>query len=137
MSRLKDLYNDEIIKAMTDKFGYKNIMEVPKLDISIPLYHGTSDSVLQHAIGHLEWSSLPTGGESTHCVVSGHRGLPSTKLFTELDKLREECAEWTTQDEDVLSYAQFGQVAVKYFEGRHKKPFDENVPNTTIQINYR
>ena len=83
---LKDRYYKCLDFTGTGVMGY---VEVPKLDISIPLYHGTSDSVLQHAIGHLEWSSLPTGGESTHCVVSGHRGLPSAKLFTELDKLRE------------------------------------------------
>lgn len=54
---------------------------------SLPVYHGTEDAVLQIAVGHLEWSSLPVGGESTHCVLSGHRGLPSAKLFTNLDKL--------------------------------------------------
>lgn len=62
-------------------------VEVPSINVELPLYHGTSDPVLQVAIGHLEWSSLPTGGESTHCVVSGHRGLPSARLFTDLDKL--------------------------------------------------
>jgi sortase A len=55
----------------------------------LPIYHGTDDSVLQIAVGHLDWSSLPVGGTSTHCVLSGHRGLPSAKLFTNLDKLRE------------------------------------------------
>ena len=57
--------------------------------MSLPIYHGTEESVLQIAVGHLEWTSLPVGGESTHCVLSGHRGLPSAKLFTNLDKLRE------------------------------------------------
>lgn len=57
------------------------------VNISLPIYHGTEDAVLQIAVGHLEWSSLPVGGESTHCVLSGHRGLPSAKLFTNLDKL--------------------------------------------------
>lgn len=57
------------------------------VNISLPVYHGTEDAVLQIAVGHLEWSSLPVGGESTHCVLSGHRGLPSAKLFTNLDKL--------------------------------------------------
>lgn len=57
------------------------------VNISLPVYHGTEDAVLQIAVGHLEWSSLPAGGESTHCVLSGHRGLPSAKLFTNLDKL--------------------------------------------------
>ena len=64
-------------------------IEIPSIDCSLPIYHGTEESVLQIAIGHLEWTSLPVGGESTHCVLSGHRGLPSAKLFTNLDKLRE------------------------------------------------
>jgi len=64
-------------------------VEVPKINISLPLYHGTDEAVLAVAIGHLDWTSLPVGGESTHCVVSGHRGLPSAKLFTDLDKVRE------------------------------------------------
>ncbi len=69
--------------------GVMGYIEIPIIGVSLPVYHGTDDSVLQVAIGHLEWSSLPIGGESTHCVVSGHRGLPSAKLFTHLDKLRE------------------------------------------------
>ena len=64
-------------------------VEIPSIDVSMPIYHGTSDDVLQVAVGHLEWSSLPVGGESTHCVLSGHRGLPSAKLFTNLDQLAE------------------------------------------------
>ena len=62
-------------------------IEIPSLNVSLPIYHGTAESVLQIAIGHLEWTSLPVGGESTHCVLSGHRGLPSAKLFTDLDQL--------------------------------------------------
>ena len=69
--------------------GIMGYIEIPSIDCSLPIYHGTEDSVLQIAIGHLEWSSLPVGGESTHCVLSGHRGLPSAKLFTNLDKLQE------------------------------------------------
>ena len=53
----------------------------------LPIYHGTDDVILQIAIGHLAWTSFPVGGESTHCVVLGHRGLPSARLFTDLDKL--------------------------------------------------
>ncbi len=67
--------------------GVMAYIEIPKIDCSLPIYHGTSDSVLQVAIGHLPWSSLPTGGEGNHIVVSGHRGLPSAKLFTDLDKM--------------------------------------------------
>ena len=69
--------------------GVMGYIEIPEIDVSLPIYHGTEESVLQIAVGHLEWSSLPVGGESTHCVLSGHRGLPSAKLFTNLDKLRE------------------------------------------------
>ena len=69
--------------------GVMGYIEIPSIDCSLPIYHGTEESVLQIAVGHLEWSSLPVGGESTHCVLSGHRGLPSAKLFTDLDKLRE------------------------------------------------
>lgn len=69
--------------------GVMGYIEIPEIDVSLPIYHGTEDSVLQVAVGHLEWSSLPVGGESTHCVLSGHRGLPSAKLFTNLDRLRE------------------------------------------------
>ena len=69
--------------------GVMGYIEIPSIDCSLPIYHGTEESVLQIAVGHLEWTSLPVGGESTHCVLSGHRGLPSAKLFTDLDKLRE------------------------------------------------
>ena len=68
--------------------GVMGYIEIPEIDVSLPIYHGTEESVLQIAVGHLEWSSLPVGGESTHCVLSGHRGLPSAKLFTNLDKLQ-------------------------------------------------
>ena len=68
--------------------GVMGYIEIPSIDCSLPIYHGTEESVLQIAVGHLDWSSLPVGGESTHCVLSGHRGLPSAKLFTNLDKLQ-------------------------------------------------
>ena len=69
--------------------GIMGYIEIPNIKLSLPIYHGTEDSVLQIAVGHLEWSSLPVGGEGTHCVLSGHRGLPSAKLFTNLDQLAE------------------------------------------------
>ena len=68
--------------------GIMGYIEIPCIDCSLPIYHGADESVLQVAVGHMEWSSLPVGGESTHCVLSGHRGLPSAKLFTNLDKLQ-------------------------------------------------
>ena len=69
--------------------GIMGYIEIPKIDCSLPIYHGTDEGALQIAIGHLEGSSLPVGGESTHCVLSGHRGLPSAKLFTNLDQMEE------------------------------------------------
>ena len=70
-----------------DGTGIMGYIEIPNIDLSLPIYHGTDEAVLQVAVGHLDWTSLPVGGESTHCVLSGHRGLPSAKLFTNLDKL--------------------------------------------------
>ncbi len=67
--------------------GIIGYIEIPLIDCSLPIYHGTDESVLQIAVGHIEGSSLPVGGNGTHCVLSGHRGLPSAKLFTNLDKL--------------------------------------------------
>ena len=67
--------------------GIMGYIEIPSISCTVPVYHGTSDAVLQIAAGHLEWTSLPVGGESTHCVISGHRGLPSAKLFSDLDKV--------------------------------------------------
>jgi sortase A len=67
--------------------GIMGYIDIPSIKVQLPVYHGTSESILSIAIGHLEWTSLPTGGESTHCVVSGHRGLPSARLFTDLDKV--------------------------------------------------
>lgn len=69
--------------------GMMGIIEIPKIDIRIPIYHTTEDEVLQKAAGHLEGSSLPTGGEGNHSVISAHRGLPSASLFTDLDKMVE------------------------------------------------
>lgn len=69
--------------------GIMGQVEIPCIDVALPIYHGTDESVLQVAAGHLEWTSLPVGGESSHCVLSGHRGLPSAKLFTNLDRLTE------------------------------------------------
>lgn len=67
--------------------GVMGYIEIPTINVNLPIYHGTEETVLQVAIGHVEWTSLPAGGVNTHCVVSGHRGLPSARLFTDLDKL--------------------------------------------------
>lgn len=67
--------------------GIMGYIDIPSIDVLLPIYHGTTEAVLSVAVGHLDWSSLPVGGTGTHCVVSGHRGLPSAKLFTDIDKL--------------------------------------------------
>ena len=85
-------------KAMTEEYhqmlnvtgnGVMGYIQIPAINVQLPVYHTVEDVVLQIAIGHIEWSSLPIGGESSHCILSGHRGLPSAKLFSDLDKLRE------------------------------------------------
>lgn len=78
-------YNNALNVGGTGIMAY---IEIPCIDVMLPVYHGTEEPVLQVAIGHLDWTSLPTGGESTHCVLSGHRGLPSAKLFSDLDKVK-------------------------------------------------
>jgi len=80
----KARYNHELNVSGDGIMGY---VEIPSIHVALPVYHGTAEEVLQVAVGHIEWSSLPTGGESTHCVVSSHRGLPSARLFTDLDKM--------------------------------------------------
>ena len=69
--------------------GIMGTVEIPKIEITLPVFHTTNDDVLQMAAGHLEGSSLPVGGEDTHCVISAHRGLPSASLFTDLDQMEE------------------------------------------------
>lgn len=100
-------YNKELLKkadhwklSKKDKKKYESLLdvsgtgimgyiEIPKIDCSLPVYHGTDEGALQIAIGHLEGSSLPVGGKSSHCVLSGHRGLPSARLFTDLDQMED------------------------------------------------
>ncbi len=77
-------YNDLLDITGTGIMAY---VEIPKIKVSLPIYHGTDEAVLQVAIGHIPGSSLPVGGSTTHCVISGHRGLPSARLFTDIDQL--------------------------------------------------
>ena len=82
----KEDYRSQLDVGGNGVMGY---IKIQKIDVMLPIYHGTEEKVLQTSIGHLEESSLPVGGESAHCMLSGHRGLPSARLFTDLDKLRE------------------------------------------------
>ena len=77
-------YYDTLRVTDNDMIGY---LKIGRIGVELPIYHGTSDKVLSKGVGHLEGSSLPVGGENTHCVMSAHRGLPSSKLFTDLDRV--------------------------------------------------
>ena len=77
-------YYDTLCITDNDMIGY---LKIDRIGIELPIYHGTSDDVLNKGVGHLEGSSLPIGGENTHSVMSAHRGLPSSKLFTDLDRV--------------------------------------------------
>ncbi len=102
---LSDAQKEEYEKLLdVSGTGIMGYVEIPELGVSLPVYHGTEEAVLQVAAGHLEWSSLPVGGESSHCVISGHRGLPSAKLFTDLDKLREGDVFMLRVLDEVLTY---------------------------------
>ena len=79
-------YNTLLNVGGTGIMGY---VEIPSIAVSLPIYHGVDDTVLQIAIGHIEGSTLPVGGPGTHCAISGHRGLPAAKLFTNIDQLKE------------------------------------------------
>lgn len=81
---LSQEYSEALNAAGDGVMGY---IDIDKLQLKIPIYHGTDESVLSHGVGHVEGSSLPVGGEGTHCVLSAHRGLPSATLFTHLDRL--------------------------------------------------
>lgn len=77
-------YNDTLRITDNDMIGY---VKIDRIGVELPIYHGTSERVLSKGVGHLEGSSLPVGGENTHSVMSAHRGLPTAKLFTDLDRL--------------------------------------------------
>ena len=77
-------YFETLSLADNQMIGY---LKIDRIGIELPVYHGTSDEVLNKGVGHLQGSSLPVGGENTHCVMSAHRGLPSSKLFTDLDRM--------------------------------------------------
>ena len=91
--------------------GMMGYISIPKIDVRIPIYHGTTSDVLQKGVGHLEGSSFPVGGESTHAILSAHRGLPSSKLFTDLDQLKKGDIFYIYILDQVLAY-QVDQVLV-------------------------
>lgn len=94
-STIVDVFSDPTIKVNSDYLEILNLdnegtmgyISIPKIDVKIPIYHGTSAETLQKGVGHLEGSSFPVGGDTTHAILSAHRGLPSARLFTDLDQL--------------------------------------------------
>ncbi len=104
----RKIYNNILDISGTGVMGY---IEIPKVNISLPIYHGTSNEVLQIAVGHVEGSSFPIGGTGTHAVLSGHRGLPSAKLFTDLDKMEEGDCFYINILNEVLTY-QIDQILI-------------------------
>ena len=94
-------YQDTLRITESDMIGY---LAIDRIGVELPIYHGTSDEVLNKGVGHLEGSSLPVGGESTHSVMSAHRGLPSSRLFTDLDRLEKGDTFRITVLNEVLTY---------------------------------
>ncbi|MEB9685999.1 class C sortase [Bacillus anthracis] len=91
-----------------DVMGY---VEIPKIKVKLPIYQGTSEEVLSRGVGHLDKSSLPVGGKGTHTVLTGHRGLPSAVLFTDLDKMKESDVFYIHSLDRILAY-QVDQIKV-------------------------
>ena len=85
----KDSENSEYNRVLNmNNDGIMGYISIPEINIKLAIYHGTSDDVLQTGVGHINGSKLPIGGESTHCVLAAHRGLPSAELFTDIDQLQ-------------------------------------------------
>ena len=104
----KEVYESLLNVSGNGIMGY---IEIPRINCTLPIYHGTDEAVLQVAIGHIEGSSLPTGGTGTHCVLSGHRGLPSAKLFTNLDQMAAGDRFMLHVLDEVLTY-EVGQILI-------------------------
>jgi sortase A len=97
----KAAYREEL---NIDSSGIMGYIKIQKIGVMLPIYHGTEESILQTSIGHLEESSLPVGGAGSHCMLSGHRGLPSARLFTDMDKLIEGDTFTMTVMNETLTY---------------------------------
>ncbi|WP_279007117.1 class C sortase, partial [Thomasclavelia cocleata] len=108
------LYRQQKGISVDDNLGYLNILnigngiigsiEIPQIDVNLPIYHGTNDDVLNVGAGHVENSSMPVGGTNTHTVITGHSGLPSNKLFTRLDELEKNDKFYIYVLDEVLAY---------------------------------
>lgn len=101
-------YNSVLNISGTGVMGY---IQIPSINVNLPVYHGTDEAILQIAIGHISGSSLPVGGTSSHCVVSGHRGLPSARLFTDIDQMKESDVFMLTVLDQTITY-QVDQIRI-------------------------
>ena len=110
---LTDPFDPDALKYVTDDYekmldtdgsGRMGYLEIPSIEVYLPIYHGTSEGVLQSGIGHLGNTSLPIGGENTHAVLSGHTGLPNARLLTDLDKLQEGDQFYIHVLDEILAY---------------------------------
>ena len=122
--KLAEYYNDSMVRPnIKDPFVKKNhekgikeyarmlqikqtigYVEIPKINQTLPIYPGTSDEVLQKGVGHMEFTSLPIGGKGTHCVLTAHSGIPTAKLFTDLDKMKKGDVFFIRNIKEVLAY---------------------------------
>lgn len=119
MIKNAEQWNDKLYRqqkgiSVNDNLEYMDILnigngiigtiEIPKIEVNLPIYHGTNDDVLSVGAGHLEDTSIPVGGENTHTVITGHSGLPSNKLFTRLDELEKNDKFYIYVLDEVLAY---------------------------------
>lgn len=147
-------YNDMLFQTMGASVGdidtailsdesYENILnlsdngimgsiEIPKIGVDLPIYHGTSDDVLSNGVGHLQNSSFPVGGENTRTVLTGHRGLPNAKLFTRLDELKKDDLFYIRVGNKTLAYQIYNIEIVKKEEAPDVLEIEEGKDLATL-----
>ena len=111
--------------------GIMGYVEIPKINVSLPIYHGDDQAILQIAIGHIPGTSLPVGGKGTHSVLSGHRGLPSARLFTDIDQLKKGDIFMLQVMDNTLTY-KVDQISVVLPSDMSKLQIDSNQDYCTL-----
>ena len=122
------LYKKTLDVTGTGIMGY---VEIPKINVSLPIYHGDDQAILQIAIGHIPGTSLPVGGKGTHSVLSGHRGLPSARLFTDIDQLKKGDIFMLQVMDNTLTY-KVDQISVVLPSDMSKLQIDSNQDYCTL-----
>lgn len=125
--QLSDAFSQEEKKADSaynhvlnmEESGVMGALEIPKISVYLPIYHGTSQEVLERGVGHLEGTSIPIGGKDTHAVLTGHRGLPSAELFSNLDQLERNDKFYIHILGEILAYKVFNVETVRPEETGH------------------